>query len=87
MKYVRDWDNKEFETKEEAYEDCLEFMDLSDYVERLDTYVTIDNLLEWCFNQPSFYDNFGNEIYEIEQAFFEANYSEVDDNDDVPWVE
>ena len=79
------WENEwgdEFETEEEAREDSYERMDHTDLNEELGMVLSYNDLLNWCWKQPNFIDEFWEAIEEAERNYFENNYYEVEDEEE-----
>ena len=77
------WENEwgdEFETEEEAREDSYARMNRTDLNEELGMVLSFSDLLDWCWNQPNFVDEFWEAIEEAERNYFESNYYEVEDD-------
>ena len=78
------WENEwgdEFETREDAFEDACERMDSTDLDEELGMVLSFSDLLDWCWRQPNFMDDFDDAIQKAERNYFENNYYEVKDEE------
>lgn len=67
-------------TEEEARDDMHEKMDIFDYLNYLS--VDFNEVLEWCFSQPDFYERFSNELTSAENEYFTDHYVEIEDEED-----
>lgn len=73
----------EFEDYEDAREDMYETIELDDYIEGLKEKISFDSLLRYCWaHGESFWEEFEDEIYAVEEDFFRTHYHEVKDEDE-----
>lgn len=74
----------QFETEEEAREDALCTMELNEYIDGLAGKIDKSRLLEWCWmhTDGKFFDDFYDEISDVEDDFFRENYYEVETDED-----
>ena len=82
---MRHWENDwgdEFETREDAFEDARTRMNRVDLDEEMGMVLSFSDLLDWCWQQPNFIDDFYDAIEEAEQNYFENNYYEVEDDEE-----
>ena len=79
--WENDWGD-EFETREDAFNDACERMDRTDLNEELGMVLSYSDLLDWCWRQPNFIDEFYEAIEEAERNWFENNYYEVEDEEE-----
>lgn len=93
MEYWQRYDNKRFDTEEDAYQDFLENEDvgtLEDYLLKA-VDLNVSALLHWAINQDGFWEAFQDEITEAREMMFEDSYchwEEPDDDDDEDdWVD
>lgn len=76
MEYWQRWDNKRFDTEEDAYQDCID----NEKTEVLEDYllswhiIDVNTLLHWAMNQDSFWEAFQDEITKAREMMFEDNY-------------
>lgn len=81
--FIRDWDKKEFDSEDKAFEDAGHEMILSgDIGDYLKPWVDYNDLLEWAMEQDGFFDVFEDELYKAQQAYFEDFYFELEDDED-----
>ena len=80
-KWVSDFGG-EFDEKWEAQENVFETMETEDYIEGLKSRISFDTLLRYCWGREDFWNDFEDTISDVEQDFFEANYHEVEDEDE-----
>ena len=79
--WIRDWDKKEFDTEEEAFDDaCNEMFDYSE--EYLKPWVSYDELVAWAMKQDGFFDTFEDDLYKAQRDFFDDFYFEMEDDED-----
>ena len=79
------WENNcgdEFETREDAFDDACGRMTRVDLDEELGMVLSFSDLLDWCWNQPNFVDEFYEAIEEAQRDYFENNYYEVEDDEE-----
>ena len=91
MEYWQRYDDKRFDTEEDAYQDFLENEDVSTFEDYLLKAVDLDvsDLLHWAMSQDGFWEAFQDEITAAREMMFEDSYchwEEPDDNDD-DWVD
>ena len=80
--FIRDWDEKEFEFEDEAFDDAgYEMLDGygEDY---LKPWVSYNELLMWAMKQDGFFDAFGDDLYKAQRDFFNDFYVELEDDED-----
>lgn len=88
MEYWQRWDNKRFDTEEEAWEDYYNNEDnqeLVDYLLHTVENFDFERLLNWAIQQDGFFEIFQDEIAQARQEAFNASYcnwEEPDDEDD-----
>ena len=88
MEYWQRYDNKRFNTEEDAYQDFLENEDVDTLEDYLLKAVDLDvsALLHWAMSQDGFWEAFQDEITEAREMMFEDNYCHwegPDDDDDI----
>ena len=92
MEYWQRYDNKRFNTEEDAYQDSLENEEsdvLEDYLLKA-VGLDVSALLHWAMGQDGFWEAFQDEITEAREIMFEDNYchwEEPDDDDEDDWVD
>ena len=93
MKYWQRYDNKRFDTEEDAYQDFLENEDvdtLEDYLLRA-VDLDVSALLHWAMSQDGFWEAFQDVITEAREMMFEDTYCHWegpdDDDDEDDWVD
>ena len=80
--FIRDWDEKEFEFEQEAFDDALNEM-LDGYGEDyLKPWVGYNELLTWAMKQDGFFDAFEDDLYKAQRDFFNDFYVELKDDED-----
>ena len=67
-------------TEDEAKEDLNEKMEISDYLYYLP--ISFDKILEWCFTQQGFYEQFYDALTSAENEYFIEHYTEIEDEED-----
>lgn len=79
-----DDDGNQFESYEEAYDDALNKMDITDLTDHFGNYVSFEQLLQWALKQDDFWNQFEDALSQAEQDYFEEWYheEEVEDDDD-----
>ena len=88
MKYWQRWDNKCFDTEEEAWEDYYnneDSQELVDYLSHTVENFDFERLLDWAIQQDGFFEVFQDEIAQARQEAFNDSYcswEEPDDEDD-----
>lgn len=84
MEYWQRYDNKRFDTEEDAYQDSLE----NEEVDVLEDYLLkavgldVSALLHWAMSQDGFWEAFQDEITEAREMMFEDNYCHWEGPDD-----
>jgi len=79
--FIRDWDKKEFDSEEEAFDDAgREMLDYSE--EYLKPWLSYDDLVEWAMKQDGFFEAFEDELEKAQRDFFEDFYFESEDDED-----
>ena len=73
---------EQFDTIEEAHDAVYEKMELSDYIEGLADKIDIKTLIEWCWHNPKFIDDFEDQICEVEDDYFNEHYYEIEVEDE-----
>ena len=83
MMYWQKYDNKRFDTREEAYEDFLENETINELEDYLLEEVGLDarTLLRWIMNQDSFWEAFQDEITKAREMMFEDSYCYWEDGE------
>ena len=79
--WENDW-GEEFETEKDAREDVVEKMDWDAYEQEMQYSISWHDLFKWAREQPGFFDHFEIDFYNAENEFFNANYHEVDEEDE-----
>ena len=80
--WIRDWDEMEFESEEEAFDDAGYEM-LPDYGEDyVKPWISYDELLTWAMRQNGFFDVFEDKLYKAQRDFFDDFYFEMEDDED-----
>lgn len=76
MEYWQRYDNKRFDTEEDAYIDSIENEDISTLEDYLLKAVDLDisKLLHWATEQDGFWEAFQDEITAAREMIFEDNY-------------
>lgn len=84
MEYWQRYDNKRFDTEEDAYQDSLENEEVDVLEEYLLKVVDLDvsALLHWAMNQDGFWEAFQDEITEAREIMFEDNYCHCEEPDE-----
>lgn len=81
--FIRDWDKKEFDSEDEAFQDAFNEMlfngDIGDYLQE---HISYSDLLDWAMKQDGFYDYFGDKIIKAQQNYFNDFYVEMEDDED-----
>jgi hypothetical protein len=87
MSFTRDWDGKEFDTEDEAYDDYLDKLYLYDdeFIEKFMGNISLTDFIKWATSQPSFEKEFGEEFDTAMRETFEENYIEHEDDFD-PYI-
>lgn len=80
--FIRDWDEKKFNSEEEAFGDAYVEV-LTDGVtgNYLKPWVSYDALLDWAMKQDGFFDYFADDISKAQQDFFNDFYFEMEDDE------
>lgn len=82
--WVRNRDNKVFNSEESAYLDSIENEtqeDLFNTLVCMDWLIRYDELLLWAMEKDGFWEYFQDEITEARQRNFDEDYSEIEDDD------
>lgn len=66
-------------TEEEAREDMYEKIGIDDYLYYMP--ISFDKILEWCFSQPEFREQFEDALASAEDEYFKENYTEIETED------
>lgn len=84
MEYWQRYDDKRFDTEEDAYQDFLENEDVDTLEEYLLKAVDLDvsALLHWAMGQDGFWEAFQDVITEAREMMFEDTYCHWDEPDD-----
>lgn len=83
MEYWQRWDDKKFNTEEEAYEDYLleeDVIYLQDTIKALKL-ISFSDLLDWAMKQPAFWENFDGQIAEARTEAFNELYCHWEEPD------
>ena len=83
MEYWQRYDNKRFDTEEDAYQDFLENEDVDTLEDYLLTVVDLDvtALLHWAIGQDGFWEAFQDVITEAREMMFEDTYCHGEEPD------
>lgn len=84
MEYWQRYDDKRFDTEEDAYQDLLENEDvgtLEDYLLR-GLELDASTLLDWAIKQDGFWEEFQDEITAAREMMFEDQYCHWEGPDD-----
>ena len=86
MEYWQRYDNKRFDTEEDAYQDFLENEDVETLEEYLLKVVDLDvtALLHWAMSQDGFWEAFQDVITEAREMMFEDTYCHWEGPDEDP---
>ena len=80
-RWKNDW-GEEFETEEDARDNVIERMDWSDYEQEMQYSISWTDLFRWARQQDGFFEHFETDFSNAENEFFEANYHEIEDDED-----
>lgn len=85
MEYWQRYDNKRFDTEEDAYQDFLENEDVETLEDYLLKAVDLDvsALLHWAINQDGFWEAFQDVITEAREMMFEDTYCHWEGPDEI----
>lgn len=82
--WVRNRDNKVFDSEEDAYLDSIKNETQEDLFNTficMDWLIRYDELLLWAMEKDGFWEYFQDEITEARQRNFDEDYSEIEDDD------
>lgn len=82
-RWLRNSDNKIFDSEEDAFDDSIENEELELLIDTIiwDDLIPLNDLLRWAAGRDEFWDRFETQIHEARQRIFEDNYIEVDDEE------
>ena len=82
-RWLRNSDNKIFDSEEDAFDDSLENEDLELLLDTIIAFklISYTDLLRWAARRDEFWDRFETQIFEARTMIFDDNYIEISDEE------